>query len=136
MALFRKPVKNNAEIPTASMSDIAFLLLIFFMVSTVFSNEVGLQIVLPGKGETVKVKSSNIAKIYVKADGTVNLNGNPIKVKEIALTAKKMLVENDSLIFSIKTQRAAKYQMLISVFDQLRMANAERISFAPSGKRK
>ncbi len=135
MASFRKPTPSKAEIPTASMSDIAFLLLIFFMVSTVFSNEVGLQIVLPGKGETVKVKSSNIAKVYVKADGTVNLNGNPIKVTEIAPTARKMLVENDSLIFSIKTQRKAKYKMLIAVFDQLRMANAERISFAPSGKK-
>ena len=135
MASFRKPAPSKAEIPTASMSDIAFLLLIFFMVSTIFSNEVGLQIVLPGKGETVKVKSSNIAKVYVKADGTVNLNGNPIKVEEIAPAARKMLVENDSLIFSIKTQRKAKYKMLIAVFDQLRMANAERISFAPSGKK-
>jgi len=135
MASFRKPAPSKAEIPTASMSDIAFLLLIFFMVSTIFSNEVGLQIVLPGKGETVKVKSSNIAKVYVKADGTVNLNGNPIKVAEIAPAARKMLVENDSLIFSIKTQRKAKYKMLIAVFDQLRMANAERISFAPSGKK-
>ncbi len=131
----KKPAPNKAEIPTASMSDIAFLLLIFFMVSTIFSNEVGLQIVLPGKGETVKVKSSNIAKVYVKSDGTVNLNGNPIKVNELATSARKMLVQNDSLIFSIKTQRKAKYNMLIKVFDQLRIANAERISFAPSGKK-
>ncbi|RKZ23059.1 biopolymer transporter ExbD [bacterium] len=129
----RKRIQREAEIPTASMADIAFLLIIFFMVSTVFSNEMGLQIILPEKGGVVKVKSKNIAKVYIDKDGSVRINGEPVRLGDIANLARQMLAENDKLIFSIKTNPDAKYDYLIRVFDQLRLANAERISFAPSG---
>jgi len=69
----RERVTKTAEIPTASMADIAFLLIIFFMVTTVFANEIGLQIVLPEKGQEVKVKSENIQRVYVEDMGGIRL---------------------------------------------------------------
>jgi len=129
---FRKRSPSKAEIPTASMGDIAFLLLIFFMVSTVFSNEVGLQIVLPEKGQEVKVKSKNIVKVYVDKDGSIRLNGEPKDLSNLTPTARRLLAENSNLIFSIKTNPEAKYSYMIAVFDKLRLANAERISLVPN----
>lgn len=51
--LSKRKVPQEAEIPTASMADIAFLLIIFFMTSTVFMREKGLKIALPEKTDQV-----------------------------------------------------------------------------------
>ncbi|MCK4421791.1 biopolymer transporter ExbD [candidate division WOR-3 bacterium] len=131
MKLREKKIREPT-IPTASMADIAFLLLVFFMVTTVFANEVGLQIVLPEKGQEVKVKSENIQKVYVEELGSLRLNGEPVVQNEFVDEVKRILASNAEAIFSIKTHPRAKYQYMINAFDNLRLARAERISFAPS----
>ncbi len=131
MILKRKKTQPKANIPTASMGDIAFLLIIFFMVSTTFSNEMGLQIVLPEKGEEVKVKSKNIVHLYVDADGSLRLEAEPFPVEELTQKVEDLLAENDSLIFSIKTHPDCPYQLMMNVFDKLKLAEATRISFVP-----
>ncbi|MBN1695688.1 biopolymer transporter ExbD [candidate division WOR-3 bacterium] len=133
MKLHEKKIKS-AEIPTASMADIAFLLLIFFMVTTVFANEVGLQIMLPEKGEEVKVKSENIQRIYVEEKGELRLNGEPVSQDQLVDEVKKILAENKDAIFSIKTHPRAQYEYMINALDKLRLANAERYSLAPSSE--
>ncbi|MCK4526754.1 biopolymer transporter ExbD [candidate division WOR-3 bacterium] len=131
MKLREKKIREPT-IPTASMADIAFLLLVFFMVTTVFANEMGLQIVLPEKGQEVKVKSENIQKVYVEELGSLRLNGEPVAQNEFVDEVKRILASNAEAIFSIKTHPKAKYQYMINAFDNLRLARAERVSFAPS----
>jgi biopolymer transport protein ExbD len=131
--LHEKKIKG-AEIPTASMADIAFLLLIFFMVTTVFANEVGLQIMLPEKGEEVKVKSENIQRIYVEEKGELRINGEPVSQDQLVDEVKKILAENKDAIFSIKTHPRAQYEYMVNALDKLRLANAERYSLAPSSE--
>jgi biopolymer transport protein ExbD len=133
LKLHEKKIKG-AEIPTASMADIAFLLLIFFMVTTVFANEVGLQIMLPEKGEEVKVKSENIQRIYVEEKGELRLNGEPVSQDQLVDEVKKILTENKDAIFSIKTHPRAQYEYMVNALDKLRLANAERYSLAPSSE--
>lgn len=133
MKLMKKR-EREATIPTASMADIAFLLLIFFMVTTVFANEMGLQIVLPEKGEEVKVKSKNIQKVYVEEMGNLRLNGEPVSQDNFVEEVRRVLSENEEAIFSIKTHPKAKYQYMMNAFDKLRLANAERVSLAPSSE--
>ncbi len=128
----RERVTKAAEIPTASMADIAFLLIIFFMVTTVFANEIGLQIVLPEKGEEVKVKSENIQRVYVEAMGGIRLNGEPVDQDDFVNEVKVILSANKDAIFSIKTHPKSKYQYMINALDKLRLANAEAVSLAPS----
>lgn len=128
----RKELK--AEIPTASMADIAFLLLVFFMVTTVFANEMGLQIVLPEEGQEVKVKSENIQKVYVEAKGGIRLNGEPVDQDELVDRVKGILNKNPKAIFSIKTHPDANYQYMINAFDKLRLGDAKRVSLAPSSE--
>ena len=127
----RKREQKQAEIPTSSMADIAFLLIVFFLVSTIFSTEMGLQIILPERGEEVKVRKSNLARVYVNEIGDVKIDGEPVKLDIIAIQSKAMLAENDSLIFSIKTHPEANYKYMVRVFDRLKQGGAERISFAP-----
>ncbi len=129
---FREKEESEAVIPTASMADIAFLLIIFFMVTTIFATEKGLQIVLPEPIE-VKIKQENITKVYVDGQGIVRLDGEIVEdVSNLKDLVKVKLAENESLIVAMKTERECSYGRMIEVFDQLKMAEAKRISFVPS----
>lgn len=128
--------RMKADIPTASMADIAFLLIVFFMLTSVFATEKGLQIVLPEKGETVKIKKANIAQVYINALGQVRIEGDDVSVEEIKEKVSSMLAVNDSLVFSLKADKRCKYETIIKVFDELRGANAQRVAFAPPEERK
>jgi len=131
-----KKITRTAEIPTASMADIAFLLIIFFMLTTVFAGEKGLQIVLPEKGEEVKIKKTNIENVLINAEGQVKIGEDEVALPDIKEKAEQLLSENDSLIFSLTINRKCKYDKVIKVFDALRLANAERIAFAtPKGEK-
>ncbi len=123
--------RAEAEIPTASMADIAFLLIIFFMTATIFSREKGLKIVLPEKGEVVKVKSSNIMEVLVSPEGRVLIEDKEVSINEVREIVKDKLAENDSLVISLKVSREAPYQTMIDVFDELKLAKARKISLAP-----
>src|SRR3972149_2386626 len=63
------------EIPTASMADIAFLLLIFFLVTTTMDTDKGIPMVLPERGGEVKINPKNIAKILVNEVGDILFEG-------------------------------------------------------------
>ncbi|NIA31038.1 MAG: biopolymer transporter ExbD [Actinobacteria bacterium] len=125
-----KRKKVTAEIPTSSLADIAFLLLIFFLVTTTIDTDKGISLVLPDRGEATEVNKKNIANLLINANGNVLLKEEPIAIKQIAERARQMLQENSRLIFSVKTDATTKYDVFIAVLDQLKRANASRISIA------
>jgi len=122
------------EIPTASMADIAFLLLIFFLVTTTIDMDKGLGLVLPPKGEEKEIPKRNISNILINARGDILLDKEPIRMRDIRQAVLEKMAVNDKLIFSVKTHPKAKYQAYVNVLDQLKMANATRISIAETGK--
>ena len=121
---------KRGEIPTASMADIAFLLLIFFMVTTTIDMDKGLGIILPAEGEEIEIKKDNILNCLINSSGNVLLGGEPIKTKDISKEIRRKIAENDKLIISVKAHEKTKYSDYIAVIDQLKMANAKRISIA------
>ncbi len=123
---------KGGEIPTSSMADIAFLLLIFFLVTTTIDTDKGLGIVLPAEGTEIEVKKDNILNCLINSQGKVLLGGDPIKIKDISKEVRRRIAANDKLIISVKAHEKAKYSDYISVIDQLKMANAKRISIAES----
>ena len=122
------------EIPTASMADIAFLLLIFFLVTTTIDMDKGLGLVLPPKGEEKEIPKRNISNILINARGDILLDKEPIQMRDIRQVVLEKMAVNDKLIFSVKTHPKARYQAYINVLDQLKMANATRISIAETVK--
>ena len=74
MALLdKKKSKVSDKVPSSSMADIAFLLLIFFLVTTTFPKDRGLAIVLPEEGGEVQVSAQNILHIIIQANGIVEI---------------------------------------------------------------
>ncbi len=123
---------KEGEIPTSSMADIAFLLLIFFLVTTTIDMDKGLGIVLPAEGEEMEIKKDNILNCLINSKGDVLLGRDPVRISDISKEVRRRISENDKLIISVKAHEKTKYSDYISVIDQLKMANAKRISIAES----
>lgn len=128
--LTARPSKATGEIPTCSMADIAFLLLIFFLVTTTIDMDKGIGLTLPAKGETIEVASRNIINILVNAAGDVMIGDEIVGRMQIKERVRMELQKNPRLILSVKTDRETRYDDFIAVMDQIKMAGATRISLA------
>jgi len=121
---------KGGEIPTSSMADIAFLLLIFFLVTTTIDIDKGLGLVLPPEGETIEINKKNILNCLINSSGMVLLGGEPVNPKDVSRIVKDKLRKNNKLIISVKTHEKTRYKDYVAIIDQLKMANATRISIA------
>jgi biopolymer transport protein ExbD len=130
----QKKSKVSDEIPTSSMADIAFLLLIFFLVTTVFPKDKGLEVVLPEEGEEVAVSQNNILHLIVRPDGIVEVKrGESTSIQQmrpddIETVWRTEVTANPNLIAAVKTYPDAPHRYMIDVLDALQLAGAERIS--------
>lgn len=125
-----KKLRVSEEIPTCSMADIAFLLIIFFLVTTTMNMDKGLGLVLPGIGEQKQVRKTNVCKVWINATGAVMVAGEIMEIPKIKDDIKRRLAENEKLIVSLKTDRDTQYGTFIEVLDQLKLAEAPVISLA------
>jgi biopolymer transport protein ExbD len=130
--LLDKRRSREAQIPTSSMADIAFLLLTFFLVTTSLDLDKGLGLTLPAKGKAKPIPKKNIASLLINATGNVMLDEQEIAIPTIKDAIKQRVIQNPLLIVSIKTASETKYQVFMSVLDQVQMAMGEspRISIA------
>ena len=122
--------RDLQEINSSSMADIAFLLLVFFLVTTTISMDKGISLVLPSEGNEIEVNKINIVNILVNETGKVLLDDKPTKLKDIKGIAEKRITQNNKVIFSVQTHPRTKYQVYIQVLDQLKSAKAQKISIA------
>jgi biopolymer transport protein ExbD len=128
--MIKKRSKVSSEFNTASMSDINFLLLIFFLVSTMFAVEKGLPMALPGQGsQTVRLKRDNVLNIQAYQNGSIIIRGTgPVTIQEIKPIIEQKLAQNPKLVIVIETHPEAGYGIMIDILDELRLAKATRIS--------
>jgi biopolymer transport protein ExbD len=130
----KKKRKNLGGIPTSSMSDVAFLLLVFFLTTTKFDIKKGLGLVLPPASETadkkVKLKQDNITKVWVNQKGQVALNEEVIPLNNLENRIREIVLENPDMVISFKTDRQSKYDYMVRVLDVLQAAGAEKISLS------
>ncbi len=134
----RKRVRVLPEIPTASMADIAFLLIIFFLTSTSMNQDKGLSLYLPAMGESKEVAKKNICNVWInEADDVAIFEDEqlkPLPFSALQGEIERRLAENDKLIISVKSERLATYRTFVNVLDELKLAGATRISIASPEK--
>ena len=128
--MIAKKRDRDAVIPSSSLADIAFLLLIFFLVTTTIDTDKGIDMVLPPEGEMKEINRKNIISLVINADGLVLLDKNPVEINEIRNVIEERQSRNPNLIISVKTVRDTKYDVYIRVLDQLKKAKTQRISIA------
>ena len=123
------------EIPQASLPDMAFLLLIFFISATVFGVEHGLPVVLPSakRSPRISVEPTEVFRIQARADGTVVADDHVVQVDEIgtllqARNAARLARQQSELIVIVETHPEAAYELMVSVLDQIRAAGSRRVA--------
>ncbi len=134
----RKKTKKrlNIRIDMTPMVDVAFLLLTFFMLTTVLRKQQTLEINLPPDNKVnVEIAESNLMQLYVNESNKIfwaigtelpkPVDGNLTKF----FTQK--LKENPKLVVLIKMDRKSKFHMMVDIIDQLNLANLQRFSIAP-----
>lgn len=126
MKLRRKAAES--EIPTASMADIAFLLIIFFMVTAVFSATKGLDFKLP-KEENKEADTEEAVFIKIGADASVSVDCKVMEASEILGYLEPKLTRDPNKPVILYTDPQAPYQAMIAVYDELGSAKDETHGF-------
>lgn len=136
MAMIRRNSKVEDKIPTSSMADIAFLLLVFFLTTTVFDEEQGLQVVLPEKGteSEVEVSPKNLIFYLIQADGSVVVRRGEsqqeqrVTARQVEGIMRQALTANPNIIGVVQTSPQARYEDMVNVLDGIQSAGATRFS--------
>jgi biopolymer transport protein ExbD len=125
----RRKAGTGAKIPTSSMADIAFLLIVFFMVTTIFKLEQGLAITLPRSTAGEKIPREKVAHIWIDRTGTISIDDLVVGIPEIEPMILAKIRENMGLIISFNTDERAPYRIVNDAMERLKLANALRVSF-------
>ncbi|HEC31373.1 biopolymer transporter ExbD [candidate division KSB1 bacterium] len=134
MMMSRTEKERTAQIPTASLADIAFLLLTFFLVTTTIDVDRGIGLTLPPKGQEQKIRKENICNVLINDIGQVAIDNQIVQIPMIKDVIKQKITNNPKLIISVKTALNTRYDIYIAVLDQLKRAGATRISIAEPEK--
>jgi len=130
MKLKRK-TKLKSEIPTASMPDIIFMLLIFFMVTTVLREYSGLPISLPKAKRIEKLKSKrHTSHIWVSKDGLISIEDKLYASDGIRHVMYEKRVANPQLVASLKADERAKMGLISAIHTELRKADALKLNYS------
>ncbi|MFM7497465.1 MAG: ExbD/TolR family protein [Bacteroidota bacterium] len=129
------------EVNAGSMADIAFLLLIFFLVTTTIDTDKGIAIKLPPMPEEnqpqndIRIKERNVLKVLVNANDMLLVDGEPTDIKELKRLTKDFIdnpSQNPDLaetpqkaIVSLKNDRGTSYNLYIQVHNELKAAYNE-----------
>ena len=124
--------KASQEIPSSSMADIAFLLLIFFMVSTVFQKDKKREILWPQAEAAVKMddKQKDILNIWVEANGDVWINDLYWAMEDVRDVVRPLFSQNINLRISIRGDQNVPYNYIDLVQKEMQAAGALRVVFA------
>jgi len=132
MKFQKKRASSKQEIPTASMPDIVFMLLLFFMVSTTLREvDVMVQFKLPEAKAIEKIENKRlISYIWVGNDGRIQLNDNIVQMKDIQKIMYKKRQELPNVIVSLRIDKNAQMGIVTDIQQELRKADARRINYS------
>jgi len=139
---FKKKSKTKEEIPTASLPDIIFMLLIFFMVTTVLrETTVQVRTVLPEAEALTKIDQKRLVsyiwmgpkKIENNRLGETGVQIDDALVEDLGLVRQIMyrkLLEQPKLIVSLRVDKTSEMGILLDVQQELREAGTLRVNFS------
>jgi len=125
----RRQSGSVAEINMTPLIDMVFILLIFFIVTTSFVKETGVDVSRPSAKTAVKKDLANIM-IAITASGAINMDGRTIDRRAVRANVERMHAENPEGSVIILADKDAKTGLLIEVMDQARLAGVANVSIA------
>jgi biopolymer transport protein ExbD len=132
MKFRKKQATTKQEIPTASLPDIIFMLLIFFMLTTVLREfDVQVEYTLPEAYMIERIDNKRlISYIWVGRDGRIQIDDNLVRIDDINAIMYQKRVEIPNLIVSMRIDRYSEMGVVTDIQQQLREADALRINYS------
>jgi biopolymer transport protein ExbD len=123
--------KASSDIPSSSLADMAFLLLIFFMVTTTFPQERPMRMSWPEAESTAKLDEArrNILNIFVSEQGQVFINDRLTPVEQVSSVVGPLYAENRRLLISLRSDRNTPYSVIYNIQEEMQEAGALRLTF-------
>ncbi len=133
MKIARRDVPS--EIPTASMADVAFLLIIFFLVASFYSVTRGIQFSLPRHDEEAFTSEPEAAVlIVISRDGALTVDGRSMPLTDLIGYLHPRVSRNPEKSVIIQTSMDAPYHAMTDVFDELRQAGVGNVVIPTSAE--
>lgn len=120
--------RDDVEINLSPMIDMVFILLIFFIVTTVFVEETGIEVNKPEAASAVQLEKNSIL-IAVTDDGKVVYGGREIGVSGVAPIVKRLTQQEDMPVI-IQADQNANHGVFARVYGEAKQAGAETINFS------
>lgn len=134
---FKTKSKVSSGIPTASMPDIVFMLLIFFMVSTVFKESNGLNVVLPAAKKIEKLPGKrDVAVIWADRSGRISIDDRLIQVSDIEpiIRTKARDELHPMKLVSLRIDKDVEMSKVTAIQEQLRSVGSTALNINYSTK--
>ena len=127
---------TNREISTSSMPDIIFMLLIFFMVTTVMREYEGLDVTMPRAKMIEKLESKrHTTYVWATKDGLVSVDDRIIHINDLAGLMYNKVVKDPKVTVSLKSDEKTTMKLITDIHTQLRAANALKLSYSALTKK-
>ncbi|WP_457552824.1 ExbD/TolR family protein [Desulfobacula sp.] len=127
----RRAGKQNLDLNIAPLIDMVFILLIFFLVTTSFVKETGVEISRPAASTAVTKAKATILIGVTKAN-TIHLDHREIDIRAVRANVERYLAENPQGSVVIVADKESLTGLVISVMDACKLAGAENVSIAVS----
>ncbi|CAI8191877.1 MAG: Uncharacterised protein [Glaciecola sp. HTCC2999] len=124
--------EEDAAIDMTPMLDIVFIMLIFFIVTTVFVKEAGIEVNKPEASEAFMPKNANIF-IAITEDGDVWLDKRQVAADSVRANVERLLTEQPTDYVIIQADVKAKHGLVVEIMDQVKDAGIDKISIATRG---
>ena len=121
--------QDGSQIDLTPMLDVVFIMLIFFIVTTVFVKEAGIEVNKPEASEAFRPKNANIF-IAVTEDGDVWLDKRQVDPDSIRANVERLLTEQPTDYVIIQADVKAKHGLVVKIMDQVKDAGIDKISVA------
>jgi biopolymer transport protein ExbD len=127
----KRKSKAASDIPSSSLADMAFLLLIFFMVTTTFRKEQKRDVVFPDAEATQKLEEprKDILHVYVETNGSIYINDRLVPVESVSGVVGPASLENRGLVVMLRSDRDVPYSSIDNILKELQAAGAYRVAF-------
>ena len=120
--------EDSGGIDISPLIDCVFILLIFFIVTTTFVEETGVEVDKPQAASSVRLEKTSIL-LALTAEGNVVYGGREIGISGIQPLVKRMLQQEDVPVI-VQADQAASSGLLVRVIDEVKLAGATKVSIA------
>ncbi|MCI0507481.1 MAG: biopolymer transporter ExbD [Gammaproteobacteria bacterium] len=121
--------EEDTDLDMTPMMDIVFIMLIFFIVTTSFTKETGIEVNRPGAQTAERQQQGNIL-VAISANNEIWIDKREVDVRAVRANIERLHVENPEGAVIVQADRESKNGILVQVIDQIRLAGVNNVSLA------